>query len=498
MATASELVTKISFVGSLAPLDKLNTGLTTSIKTIGAVGVAYGAMGLALNAWVDNQLEATYQTSNFAKELGVSIEAMQEWGYIAKMNGSSAEAVQSSMSSLSEKMGEFAKFDSGEGKEVFESLGIAVKDSEGKIKSADLVMRDLANSMQGMSASEQKSITAKLGIDESMLQTLRLTNDQFEHLRDRARGLGIVTEEQAEQVRKYKQSLGELGFGLNSIKTQLAIAFAPALIETSDAFTDLLANNRELIDKGLSSAVSTMTTFASALVNVGKGIYDTVASSSLLSSIIGVLIARVLFLNKALLLNPIGLVTGAIILAIGVIDDLVVAFEGGESVIADFFASFNIDIVKTLTGAFNILEGTWKGMVSTVLRLSESIYALFTLLEEGGKYIGIDFDLNFEEKYKKTKALADKYSQESKDLISGAFAGGIKVDDSKGFGTLNDNALLPNSVTNSNVATNNNTQNNNIKIEVKADNPQQTAQVINDSLKTQISDASKQFNAGGR
>ena len=32
-------------------------------------------------------------------------------------------------------MGEFAKFDSGEGKEVFESLGIAVKDSEGKLKS---------------------------------------------------------------------------------------------------------------------------------------------------------------------------------------------------------------------------------------------------------------------------------------------------------------------------------------------------------------------------
>ena len=83
-------------------------------------------------------------------------------------------------------------------------------------------------------------------------------------------------------------------------------------------------------------------------------------------------------------------------------------------------------------------------------------------------------------------------------IPSGAFAGGIKVDDSKGFGTLNDNALLPNSVTNSNVATNNNTQNNNIKIEVKADNPQQAAQVINDSLKTQISDASKQFNTGGR
>jgi len=57
---------------------------------------------------------------------------------------------------------------------------------------------------------------------------------------------------------------------------------------------------------------------------------------------------------------------------------------------------------------------------------------------------------------------------------------------------------LPSNVTNSNATTNNNTQNNNIKIEVKADNPQQAAQVINDSLKTQILDASKQFNAGGR
>lgn len=494
----SELVTKIGFVGSLEPLDRLNSGLTTSIKTIGGVGVAFGAMGLALNAWVDNQLEATYQTSNFAKELGVSIEAMQEWGYIAKMNGSSAEAVQSSMSSLSEKMGEFAKFDSGEGKEVFESLGIAVKDSEGKIKSADLVMRDLANSMQGMSASEQKSITAKLGIDESMLQTLRLTNDQFEHLRDRAGKLGIVTEQEAEQIRKYKQSLGELGQGLEHIKTKLAIAFTPALTEASNGFTDLLIENKELISNGLNKTVDVLMSFFSALGNVGGLIYDVIDNTIGFENALMILGAAVLYVNRAMLLNPIGLITGAIILAIAVVDDLKVAFQGGESVIGDFFASFNVDIVKALTGAFNILKGTWVGMIATILRLSEGVLAFFTLLEKGGKHLGVDFDLNIEGQYEKTKALADKYSQESKDLISGSFAGGIKVDDSKGFGTLNDNALLPNSVTNSNVATNNNIQNNNFKFEVKADNPQQAAQVINDSLKTQISDASKQFNTGGR
>ena len=74
---------------------------------------------------------------------------------------------------------------------------------------------------------------------------------------------------------------------------------------------------------------------------------------------------------------------------------------------------------------------------------------------------------------------------------------GIKVDDTKDFG-INPNAHLPSNVTNSNATTNNNIQNNNFKFEVKADNPQQTAQVINDSLKNQLSDASKQFNTGDR
>ena len=51
-----------------------------------------------------------------------------------------------------------------------------------------------------------------------------------------------------------------------------------------------------------------------------------------------------------MLLNPFGLFVAGVILAIGVVDDLMVAFDGGESVIKDFFASF---------GAFNISGNTY-------------------------------------------------------------------------------------------------------------------------------------------
>ncbi|WP_157351263.1 phage tail tape measure protein [Aliarcobacter butzleri] len=548
----TELVNKISFVGSLQPLERLNAGLSTSIKAIGLSSVAYGTMAVALNSWVDKATEAIYQTTNLSKELGVNVESMQQWEYVAKMNGSTADALQSSIGGLSERIGEYAKFDSGEGKEVFEKLGISVKDAEGKIKSADVVMQDLAKSMQGLNVSEQRSIVAKLGIDESMLQTLRLTDTQINHLKDSASAWGLVTEEQAEELTKYKRSLTDLGYGFDAVKTQLAIAFAPTLEETIDSFKTLFKNNRELISNGLNKTVDVIMSFGRALFNTGRFIKTTLTEFDGLGIILGALTLRFLYLNRAMLLNPIGLMIAGVVLAIGVIGDLIVAFKGGESVIADFFASFNIDIVKTLTGAFNILKGTWVGMIATILRLSEGVLAFFTLLEKGGKYIGIDFDLNIEGQYEKTKALADKYSQESKDLIYGAFENGIKIDSTKGIGSvleknsnplnyndlgnvhlppnvpvlndnaekiqlpnyndlgnvhlppnvpvLNDNALLPNNIANNTntATTNNNTQNNNIKIDVRSDNPTIAGQTVVDSLNKQIANANKHYDVGGR
>lgn len=488
----SDLVNKISFVGSLEPLDRLNTGLTTSIKAIGLSSVAFGAMGMALNSWVSSTTEAVTQTSRLSKDLGVGIESLQEWQYVAQMSGGSAEGLQESMRGLAERVGEFAKFDSGEGKEVFTALGIAVKDSEGKIKSTDLVMQDLRKSMQKLGASEQISIANKLGLDKSMLGTLRLTDEQFAHLQDRARGLGIVTEEQAKQVDKYKKSLVDLGYGLDSIQMQMAIGFAPALENTSNMFTELLIGNKDLIQNGLQKTMAILMGFGSALYNTGKLIYDVIDYTLGFDNVLMGLGLAILYVNRAMYLNPMALFVASVILAIGVVDDLMVAFDGGESVIKDFFASFDIDIVKALTGAFDILKGTWNGLIAIVLRLSESVLALFSILEKGGKFAGVDFGLGIEEQYGKIKGLREEYQKLSEQQLSGAFADGINVNPS-----LNQNAILPNSLINNSSATNNNNQSNVFNFEIKSDNPVVIGQTIRDNLNKELANANKQFNVGG-
>jgi hypothetical protein len=488
----SELVNKISFVGSLAPLDKLNAGLTTSIKSIGLSSVAFGAAGIALNSWVKSATDGINNLANLSKDVGVSIEAMQEWGFVASLNGGSAEALQESMSGLAERVGEFAKFDSGEGKEVFTALGISVKDAEGKIKSADIVMNDLRKSMQGMGASEQISILAKLGIDKSMIQTLRLTDEQMLSLTNRAKALGVVTTEQGQAVIDYQDSLTALSYGLNAVKSQLAIAFTPALMQTATAFTDLLADNKDLVQNGLSKTIGVLSSFVGALFNAGKLIYSVIDNTVGFENAMMLLGAAILYVNRAMYLNPLGALIGTIVLAVGVVDDLMVAFDGGESVIQDFFASFDIDIVKTLTGAFDVLKGTWNGLIAIALRLSESVLSLFAILEKGGKFAGVDFGLGLEEQYGKIKGLREEYQKLSEQQISGAISNGINVTP-----TLNQNAILPNSMTtNSNTAVNNN-QNNVFNFDIKSDNPAAVGQTIKDNLNKELANANKQFNNGG-
>jgi hypothetical protein len=538
----SDLVNKISFVGSLTPLDKLNAGLTTSIKSIGLSTVAFGTAGIALNAWVKSATDGINSLANLSKDVGVSVEAMQEWGFVASLNGSTAEAVNASILGLSERIGEYANLDSGEGKAIFEKLGISIKDATGNVKTADAVMNDLRKSMQGMGASEQISILNKLGIDKSMIQTLRLTDEQMASLTDRAKALGVVTTEQAQSVIDYQDSLTALSYGLNAVKTQLAIAFTPSLKDTANAFTDLLADNKDLIQNGLSKTIGVLSSFVGALMNTGKLLYNVIDNTIGFKNAMMLLGAAILYVNRAMYLNPLGALIGSIILAIGVVDDLMVAFDGGESVIQDFFASFDIDIVKTLTGAFDVLKGTWNGLIAIVLRLSESVLSLFAILEKGGKFAGVDFGLGLEEQYAKTKLLREEYQKLSKEQLGGAFKDGISINpienkklseitvpnyydnsvlNEKKLNTsinnydnsitnnyqeflapkLNQNAVLPSSITNntntSEAPVYNNNQTNNIKIDVKSDNPAIVGQTIRDNLNKELSNANKQFNNGG-
>lgn len=362
MAVVNEVVTRFSFEGDLKPQRDFNAGLDSSIKLLAGMAAGVTAAAGAMFAWASSVFDSIDPMVQLSRETGVALESIQELGYAASVNGSSLDAVSASMREMTKRIGEFAQTGGGPAKEIVEKLGISFRTATGDIKSADEVMMDLTKSMQGMTEAERMNVLDKLGIDQSMIQLLSLTGDEIDGLRARAQRLGIVTQEQGDAVAAYNDSLTTLKFGMQGIQNMVAVGFAPAMGDLVERFVELLEANHDLIVNGLTWLGDVVTSTVGMLQRMWP-VFAAIAAGFVIAKVAAIGFGGVM----SVVLSPVVLITAALVAAILIIDDLIVAFQGGESVIADFFESFfGIDIRPAL-----------QAIVAAVMEMVDLIVRLF-------------------------------------------------------------------------------------------------------------------------
>ncbi|EPW1437428.1 hypothetical protein ACVVKC_004934 [Salmonella enterica subsp. diarizonae serovar 16:z10:e,n,x,z15] len=347
MAIVNELITKFGFIGDLAPQETFNANLKASIGLLAGLGAAIAGSAAGVAGWVTSISQSIDPLVQFSRETGVAIETVQTLGYAASVNGSSVDALQASLGEMTKRVGEFVSTGEGEAKDVAERLGLQFKDMNGQVKNSDVIFRELADKLHGMSQAEKFSVLDKMGIDRSMVQLLSMTGEEISSLQNKAEALGVVTQDQADQFAAYNDSLTTLGKGFDGIKFQVAVGFVPVLKDLVDGFTDFLIANKDLIKNGLShlgeiifSVMGMIRRFLPIIAAITIAFAAWWLVTGGLATVMGVL------------LSPIVLITAAILGVILVIDDLLTAMEGGQSVIADFFKdNWGIDIVPALKEA---------------------------------------------------------------------------------------------------------------------------------------------------
>lgn len=333
----TELVTKFSFQGSTEPIDDYNSAVATSVATTAKVTAAYIASIGALTAYVSATLEGADALGQLAAETNVSVETMQELGFVASVSGSSIDAVTRSMEGLSRKIGEASK----KGSEEFSRLGISVFSASGQLKNADQVLNELRVRFQqlGYTVQQQRDTLQQLEIDPSLLQFLNRSGAEIDSLRKKARDLGVVTTEQTQQIIAFNDSLTMLGFGLKAVNQQVAIAFAPSIRQLSDETIDYLIANKDLIANGLEVFIEVITEAFDALTNIKDVTLDLIDNTIGLENAVKGLIAIFVAIG---LKTPIG----KLILLVAAIDDVITSLRGGEGLLTDFFDSDIIDFFK--------------------------------------------------------------------------------------------------------------------------------------------------------
>jgi phage-related minor tail protein len=208
-------------------IGKLGSTLTKSVTVpiLGAVS--------ALTAFSIKSAYAADEIGDTAEKIGLSAEAMQEWNHTATILGVSTERMERAFVKVNGILGDIA---TGNGDKYAESLaliGLSLDDLEGKnADEAFTLIRD--------ALSEVEDEAIRLGVANDLLServaadiipVLSNEASTISDLRDEARELGIVTNEQAAQAGEFTDALDRTKQAVSSLGVDLASTLLPVIQE---------------------------------------------------------------------------------------------------------------------------------------------------------------------------------------------------------------------------------------------------------------------------
>jgi len=502
MAAVTELVTQFSYQGSESPLNSYNQSLGSAVSLLASVAAAMAASGAAVGKWASGILEGERSVINLSRETGIAVSRIQELSFAAEVTGGSAQAMQSSIESLTESIGEAAQ----KGSEDFSRLGISVRTANGYVKTADQILFEVRNRFQqlGLSMAEQRSFASALGIDPSLLRMMNESSASIAKLTRRARELGTLNEEQAEKTEQFNRALITQRFAMDGLRRLVAVGLAPELERMSEWFTELIESNRDWIVNGVQFGMAVLNNFAEMLgrvwpvLAIGVGVFAALKIQAIgLSAALGVLF------------SPAVLIAAGIAALLLVVDDLIVAFQGGESAIRNFFLSaFDYDIQPLLQDIVVAFKFLWSELTKIGNDIKKMMGGLFSGIGDllTGDFkgalsnLGSAFDSFIDSLVKSYRLLfgnmfdwmGGQISKLIPDWARNLFSG--DSDASNGGAQAQNSPMSYNPVTGMSPIQN---INQDVKIEIRTSDAQKAGEAAADGLNRQMRDAQDQANRGG-
>lgn len=222
-----------------------------TLVTIGTIAALAAAVAEVEKKLVDLTLEQSKhatEVTNLSRTMGMTTEAYQEWDYVLKTVGSSAEAAQGDISKLAEKAQDAAT-GSGEAAELFDQLHIKVKDSHGVFKSQSELFDEVITKLSRMKdETERNAIASKLlgSTGEKIIPLLDKGAAGLEEAKKMAHEFGVVMDEETlaalNDVTLAVNNFDAAGEGL---KNTIAKGMAPSVENLTQKGADLFVRLQE-------------------------------------------------------------------------------------------------------------------------------------------------------------------------------------------------------------------------------------------------------------
>jgi ribosomal protein L12E/L44/L45/RPP1/RPP2 len=209
--------------GALGSVTAFTTGLIGGL--LSAQAAFQGFMNAVNNADRLDELSA---------RLGISTEQLSEWAYAAKLSGTDLESLTGSIQKFSKTVAAAADANSKQA-ELFQALGISVKDAAGNLRDVEDLIPEVADRFKALDNETAETALSMELFGRSgaeLLEFLNKGSDGLNKLGEEARDLGgIIDGETAKAAAEFKDELDKLRVVTNALFTQIARELLPDLKE---------------------------------------------------------------------------------------------------------------------------------------------------------------------------------------------------------------------------------------------------------------------------
>lgn len=254
-------------------MSKSLDGFASSLKTIGA-GIAGFVSGAAIAGFtglaigIKKTVDSMDELSKSAQKVGLTTEELSKLAYAGDLADVSLETLTSSLGKLT-KAQAAALDTSSKTAEVFDALGIAVKNADGSLRSSSEVLGDFAQRFQELGGSPEAVAAGFQIFGRSFQELIPLLKDGRQGIADAGDELerfgGVISTEAGQAAEEFNDNLTRLKVQFSAIFAQIAQQLLPTLVELSNNLNDL-AKNGDLARNA--------TTLLSTALNVGVGILN--------------------------------------------------------------------------------------------------------------------------------------------------------------------------------------------------------------------------------
>lgn len=179
-----------------------------------------------------------------AESLRMDVVELQAWQGAASRAGGSAEGLAGSVKSLNATLRDMRRGVGGEAGSMLRGLGISAREAGGGLKTADKVLLELSGKIAGLSREKAMLLGEKLGLDESTILLLLQGKKGVEDLLARQKELGLYSKKEAEDSKKFNNSLADMKQAFNAVAGVVIGVVLPIFTGINKGLTEAALNVR--------------------------------------------------------------------------------------------------------------------------------------------------------------------------------------------------------------------------------------------------------------